>query len=177
MTTADAAKLVAILKATYVNAAIEPATIQAYARVLARLPYGAAEAAAFAHMADPDRGRFFPTPAELLAHASGLGDWAAAWDEVTAEVERWQRWWDGNTTEEWREPTWSSPEVARTVAAMGFHEQLVPAIADKRDWQWTLVRFRELYEAARRRKCAEIAGVTAPKLELLIGDAKALAVS
>ena len=51
---------------------ITDAMVEGFYRVLAPHAGGVITAAIDAHLADPDRGRFFPTPADILAKAPGL---------------------------------------------------------------------------------------------------------
>ena len=57
--------------ATIYGAELSPEQIRAYSRVLDDLPLELVEGALYHHMRDPERGRFMPRPADVLAQATG----------------------------------------------------------------------------------------------------------
>ena len=57
--------------ATIYGSELTPEQIQAYARVLDDLPLEMIERALYNHMRDPERGRFMPRPADVLAQSTG----------------------------------------------------------------------------------------------------------
>lgn len=148
--------------ATVYGETLTPERIASYWRLLSHLPIEAIESAIDAHMRDPERGRFFPRPADIIAAAQRSYDdghptpeeaWAIA---VTAEDEDETVVWTDEIAQAWG--------VARPILALGdrigarqafvsAYQRLVnEARAAGRAPRWTLSPGRN---AARRRAVVE----------------------
>lgn len=138
MTSAEAARLVAVLLASFPGAKTTPKTSEIYERMLADLDYPTANAAVERLLAT---SRYMPTIAEIRDACMTLthGDRAAggeAWGECMAAIRRY-----GIYRVPGKDFSFKDPVVARCVHALGWEElcNSENATADR-------ARFIELYD-------------------------------
>ena len=140
MTAAEALALVKRLMAAYPRTPMPPETVQVYCEMMADMPHGAAKRAVLAVCAS---SKWLPTIAEIRAHAAAetleaLPEPAEAWGEVLRQVRQCGRY---------RQPSWSSSELADAVAAIGWEAICMSRVDDAA----IRAQFREAYAAGLRR--------------------------
>lgn len=156
MKQSEAAKLVAVLVASYPRQPMPPGTTEAYENMLADLPFAETGAAVERWIKTQ---KYFPTIAEIrgaVADAeTGRMAPAEAWVEVMEAVRR---------VGSYRTPKWSHPAIADAIRAMGGWQDFCAS-----DDPQTVLRsqFLKLFDQlqARRSEDANVAG-------LLTGGAK-----
>jgi len=143
VTSAEAKKLLALLKAAFPSQDMPREMVEVYCRFLADCDYGAGCNAVASHIA---KEKFFPKISELRSaiaeEAVGAPGWEAAWGEVMRAVSSLGRW---------RSPEFSHPAVAAAVDCISWE---AICNSDAQGLNTLRAQFRDAYQSVRSRAVA-----------------------